>query len=86
MFTTAALEGPSGREWGANDCHETTLLTENIMDEYTELTGTIIGAAMEVHDDWGPGLIESIYEKSLQHELSLRNVELKVVKELAPHS
>jgi GxxExxY protein len=47
------------------------------MDEYTELTGTIIGAAMEVHDYWGPGLIESIYEKSLQHELSLRNVEVK---------
>ena len=48
-----------------------------LMDEYTELTGTIIGAAMEVHDYWGPGLIESIYEKSLQHELSLRNVEVK---------
>ena len=47
------------------------------MDEYTELTGTIIGAAMEVHSHWGPGLIESIYEKSLAHELSLRNVEVK---------
>jgi len=47
------------------------------MDDYTELTGTIIGAAMEVHDYWGPGLIESIYEKSLQHELSLRNVKVR---------
>lgn len=47
------------------------------MDEYTELTGTIIGAAMEVHSYWGPGLIESIYEKSLAHELTLRNVEVK---------
>ena len=47
------------------------------MDDYTELTATIIGAAMEVHNYWGPGLIESIYEKSLQHELSLRGVEVK---------
>jgi len=47
------------------------------MDDYTELTGTIIGAAMEVHNYWGPGLIESIYEKSLEHELALRNVEVK---------
>ncbi len=47
------------------------------MDDYTELTGTIIGAAMEVHNYWGPGLIESIYEKSLQHELTLRNVEVR---------
>ncbi len=47
------------------------------MDQYTELTGTIIGAAMEVHSYWGPGLIESIYEKSLAHELTLRNVEVK---------
>ena len=47
------------------------------MDAYAELTGTIIGAAMEVHSYWGPGLIESIYEKSLAHELMLRNVEVK---------
>jgi GxxExxY protein len=47
------------------------------MDDYTELTGSIIGAAMEVHNYWGPGLIESIYEKSLEHELKLRNVEVK---------
>lgn len=47
------------------------------MDEYTELTGTIIGAAMEVHSHWGPGLIESIYEKSLAHELKLRGVKVQ---------
>ena len=52
-------------------------LLKILMDDYTELTGTIIGAAMEVHDYWGPGLIESIYEKSLQHELTLRNVEVR---------
>ena len=34
----------------------------------------IIGAAIEVHRDKGPGLIESIYERCLLHELSLRNI------------
>jgi len=53
------------------------LSTTDVMDDCTELTGTIIGAAMEVHNYWGPGLIESIYEKSLQHELTLRNVEVR---------
>ncbi|PXA05506.1 GxxExxY protein [Coraliomargarita sinensis] len=47
------------------------------MDEYTELTGIIVGAAMEVHSHWGPGLIESIYEKSLAHELKLRGIEVR---------
>lgn len=32
---------------------------------------------MEVHNYWGPGLIESIYEKSLAHELALRNIKVK---------
>lgn len=34
----------------------------------------MIGAAIEVHRDKGPGLIESIYEKCLMHELGLRNI------------
>ena len=36
------------------------------------LSGDVIGAAIEVHRDKGPGLIESIYERCLIHELSLR--------------
>ena len=38
------------------------------------LTEQIIGAAIEVHKHWGPGLYEEIYEKSMCHELRLRNV------------
>ena len=38
------------------------------------LTETIIGAAIEVHRDKGPGLIESIYEWCLQRELELRKL------------
>jgi len=40
----------------------------------SELTEQIIGGAIEVHRHWGPGLYEEIYEKSLYHELRLRNV------------
>lgn len=41
-----------------------------------ELTEKIIGAAMEVHNYWGPGLMESIYERSLVHELRLRGFSI----------
>jgi GxxExxY protein len=34
----------------------------------------VIGAAIEVPQDLGPGLPESSYEASLQHELSLRGI------------
>lgn len=42
-----------------------------------ELTKEIIGAAIEVHRYWGPGLIESIYEKSLAVELEKRAIPFK---------
>ena len=44
--------------------------------EYPErdLTEKIIGAAIEVHKYWGPGLIESVYEKSLARELELQGI------------
>lgn len=47
------------------------------MDKELDLTEKIIGAAIEVHNYWGPGLLESIYEKSLAHELALRGVSVK---------
>jgi GxxExxY protein len=36
-----------------------------------ELTERVIGAAIEVHRALGPGLLETIYEEALCHELSL---------------
>ncbi|NOU35693.1 MAG: GxxExxY protein [Kiritimatiellaceae bacterium] len=47
------------------------------MDKELDLTEKIIGAAIEVHNYWGPGLLESIYEKSLAHELVLRGASVK---------
>lgn len=38
--------------------------------ELEELTGNIIGAAIEVHKTLGPGFLESIYENALVIELT----------------
>ncbi len=37
-------------------------------------TRAVIGAAIEVHRDKGPGLLEDIYERCLMWELKLRNI------------
>ena len=41
---------------------------------YQDLTEKIIGAAIEVHRHWGPGLYEEIYERSLSRELELQGL------------
>jgi GxxExxY protein len=41
-----------------------------------ELSGEIIGAAIEVHRILGPGLLESLYEEALVLELELRKIEV----------
>jgi len=43
-----------------------------LFQQASGLTESIIGAAIEVHRDKGPGLIESIYEWCLTKELGLR--------------
>ncbi|TVP98263.1 MAG: GxxExxY protein [Planctomycetaceae bacterium] len=40
----------------------------------SELTGRVIGAAIEVHKVLGPGLLESIYQRSLAVEFQLRGI------------
>lgn len=47
------------------------------MTERDSLTGAIIGAAIEVHRQLGPGLLESAYEECLCRELSLRDIEFR---------
>jgi len=49
------------------------------------LTETIIAAAIEVHRDKGPGLIESIYEWCLLHELGLRGLACVSQKSVLIH-
>ena len=42
-----------------------------------EISGKIIGAAIEVHKKLGPGLLESAYEECLCHEMHLRGIEFE---------
>lgn len=42
-----------------------------------QLTEQILGAAIEVHKELGPGLLESAYEQCLCRELSVRNIPFR---------
>ena len=42
-----------------------------------EITGKIIGAAIEVHKHIGPGLLESAYQACLAHEMTLRSIQFE---------
>jgi GxxExxY protein len=47
------------------------------MWDENSLSREIIGAAIEVHRIVGPGLVESIYEGALCHELHLRHLSFR---------
>ena len=48
--------------------------------ELNKITETIIGRAIEVHKQLGPGLLESTYETCLHYELEIAG--LKVLRQL----
>ena len=45
------------------------------VEPINEITGAIINAAIEVHKELGPGLLERIYEDALSYELSSRKID-----------
>ena len=47
------------------------------MDNTDSLTYKIIGCAMEVYKQLGPGLLESVYEQALIQELKLNDIPVK---------
>lgn len=51
--------------------------------QINQLTEQVIGAAIEVHRELGPGLLESAYQRALAHELRLRGVEFEEQKPCA---
>jgi GxxExxY protein len=46
-------------------------------DESDPVTNAIIGACIDVHRALGPGLLESVYEHCLCHELRLRQMQVR---------
>jgi GxxExxY protein len=55
------------------------------MPEYKnidELTRAVIKAATEVHQIIGPGMMKSVYQECLSHELGLRNIPFETQKKL----
>ena len=49
---------------------------------YKDLTERVIAAAIEVHRQHGPGLLESVYEECLCKEFSLREISFEKQKPL----
>jgi GxxExxY protein len=45
--------------------------------EMNEITQKVIGCAIEVHKDLGPGLLESAYEECLSYELIKAGLNIK---------
>jgi GxxExxY protein len=46
--------------------------------EFDELSRRVIGCAIEVHRELGPGLLESTYAQCLAHELRLNGIEFRL--------
>lgn len=42
-----------------------------------DISERIIGAAIEVHKYFGPGLVEQVYEEALCHEFTLRGIRFE---------
>lgn len=49
---------------------------------YKELSGKIIGAAIEVHKILGTGFLEAVYQEALEYELKLRKIPFESQIEL----
>ena len=52
------------------------------MTELNKITETIIGSAIAVHQELGPGLLESAYEACLVYELLQRGLSIQQQKAL----
>jgi GxxExxY protein len=50
--------------------------------ELNALSHQVIGAAIEVHRELGPGYIEAVYQAALAHEFTLRGIPFEPQKRL----
>ena len=59
-----------------------TLENEKDIQSFDELSGRVIGAAIEVHRELGPGFLENLYEEALKIELSEHDIGYECQKEI----
>ena len=56
----------------------TKKIIDNPIPSHTEsIAKTILDAAFQVHTILGPGMLESVYETCMIHELGLRSIDVK---------
>ncbi len=53
------------------------------MSMLNDISGKIVDAAIHVHKELGPGLLESIYEEAIIYELGIRNLKIERQKILS---
>ena len=75
-FPLASLWAGQGESFAA-------LRAGGLVMDSNKLSSKIIGAAIEVHKNLGPGLLESTYEECLCFEMSLRGLSFQRQKPLA---
>ncbi|MHC5038390.1 MAG: GxxExxY protein [Planctomycetota bacterium] len=52
-------------------------------EDLEDLIQKVIGAAIEVLKNLGPGFLESVYERALCHELEIQNIRFERQKEIS---
>ena len=53
--------------------------------KFDELSNKVIGFAIEVHKQLGPGLLENTYKQCLAYELTMAKVKFQLEVELPVH-
>lgn len=53
-------------------------VVKNTKMKFEKLSNQVIGCALEVHRNLGPGLLESTYEQCLAHELKTADIPFKL--------
>jgi len=69
-------------ELNFNEIGIETLARGKETHQFEELSSRIIGAAIEVHRELGPGFLEAIYEEALKVELSEQSMHCDSQKEI----
>lgn len=49
----------------------------SVPDDVERVGAEVVDAAMRVHTELGPGLLESLYQQALAHELGLRDLQVE---------